>query len=168
MPEDQVRAVLAHEFAHIKNRDILVSSIAAMIAGAISAIGNIFFWTALFGGDDDDSPLGALGAHRDDDHRAARRRDAPARRLAAAGVPRRRDGRADARRGRPLAEALETLERGAQAVPMQVNPATETLLHRQPAQRGKGVAGLFSTHPPIEERIKRLREYDARAGIHYG
>ena len=50
LPEDQVRGVLAHEFAHIKNRDILVSSIAAMIAGAISAIGNIFFSTSLFGG----------------------------------------------------------------------------------------------------------------------
>ncbi len=62
MPHDQVRAVMAHEFAHIKNRDILVSSIAAMIAGAVSAIGNIFFFTAMFGGDDDDSPLGAFGA----------------------------------------------------------------------------------------------------------
>ena len=62
LPRDQVKGVLAHEFAHIKNRDILVSSIAAMIAGAISAIGNIFFWTSLFGGDDNDNPLGAIGA----------------------------------------------------------------------------------------------------------
>ena len=64
LPRDQVRGVLAHEFAHIKNRDILVSSIAAMIAGAISAIGNIFFFMRFFGGDDDDNPLGAIGALR--------------------------------------------------------------------------------------------------------
>ena len=63
MPEDQIRGVLAHEFGHIRNRDILVSSVAAMIAGAISAIGNIFLWTSLFGGgDDDDSPLGGIAA----------------------------------------------------------------------------------------------------------
>ena len=61
LPRDQVRGVLAHEFSHIKNRDILVSSIAAMIAGAISAIANIFFFTRFFGGDDDDNPLGAIG-----------------------------------------------------------------------------------------------------------
>src|SRR3954447_21154974 len=61
MPRDQVRGVLAHKFAHVKNRDILVSSIAAMIAGAISAIGNIFFFMGFLGGDDDDNPLGAIG-----------------------------------------------------------------------------------------------------------
>src|SRR3954454_19858818 len=62
LPRDQVKGVLAHEFAHVKNRDILVLSIAAMIAGAISAVGNIFLWTSLFGGNDDDSPFGAIGA----------------------------------------------------------------------------------------------------------
>ena len=60
LPRDEVRGVLAHEFAHIKNRDILVSSIAAMIAGAISAIGNIFFFMGIFGSDDE-NPLGAIG-----------------------------------------------------------------------------------------------------------
>ena len=110
MPYDQVRAVMAHEFAHIKNRDILVSSIAAMIAGAVSAIGNIFFFTAMFGGDDDDSPLGAFGA-------IVLMIIGP---LAAAllqlGVSRQREYLADAtaarmlREGRPLADALENLE----------------------------------------------------------
>src|SRR6187551_3495248 len=61
LPRDQVRGVLAHEFSHIKNRDILVSSIAAMIAGAISAIANIFFFIGIFG-DDDDNPLGLVGS----------------------------------------------------------------------------------------------------------
>jgi heat shock protein HtpX len=167
MPHDQVRAVMAHEFAHIKNRDILVSSIAAMIAGAVSAIGNIFFFTAMFGGDDDDSPLGAFGA-------ILLMIIGP---LAAAllqlGVSRQREYLADAtaarmlREGRPLADALETLESARHVVPMQVNPATETLYIVNPFS-GAGVTKLFSTHPPIADRVKRLREYDRAAGIHYG
>jgi heat shock protein HtpX len=166
LPRDQVRGVLAHEFAHIKNRDILVSSIAAMIAGAISAIGNIFFFTSLFG-DDDDNPLGAIGA-------LVMIVVAP---LAAAllqlGVSRQREYLADATaarmlgEGRPLADALTSLERGRQAIPMQVNPATETLYIVNPFSGG-GMTALFSTHPPIVDRIRRLREYDSRAGIHYG
>jgi heat shock protein HtpX len=167
MPYDQVRAVMAHEFAHIKNRDILVSSIAAMIAGAVSAIGNIFFFTAMMGGDDDDSPLGALGA-------IVLMIIGP---LAAAllqlGVSRQREYLADAtaarmlREGRPLADALENLETARHIVPMQVNPATETLYIVNPFS-GAGVTKLFSTHPPIADRVRRLREYDRAAGIHYG
>ena len=146
MPYDQVRAVVAHEFAHIKNRDILVSSIAAMIAGAVSAIGNIFFFTAMFGGDDDESPLGALGA-------IVLMVIGP---LAAAllqlGVSRQREYLADAtaarmlREGRPLADALETLESARHVVPMAVNPATETLYIVNPFSGG-GVTKLFSTTP---------------------
>src|SRR5580765_1439065 len=127
MPRDQVRGVLAHEFSHIKNRDILVSSIAAMIAGAISAIGNIFFFAAIFGGDDNDNPLGAIGA-------LATIIIAPlAATLLQLGVSRQREYLADATAarvlgtGEPLAQALENLERGAQALPMEVNPATEAL-----------------------------------------
>jgi heat shock protein HtpX len=167
LPQDEVRGVLAHEFAHIKNRDILVSSIAAMIAGAISAIGNIFFFTAMFGGDDDDSPLGALGA-------LVLVIIGPlAATLLQLGVSRQREYLADATaarmlgQGKPLADALETLETGRKAVPMEVNPATETLYIMNPLS-GKGATRLFSTHPPTEDRIRRLREYDSRAGIHYG
>ena len=120
MPYDQVRGVMAHEFAHIKNRDILVSSIAAMIAGAVSAVGNIFFFTAMFGGDDDEPARRARG-DRADDHRAARRSVAAARRLPAARVPRRRDRRPNAPRGKPLADALENLEAARHVVPMAVN-----------------------------------------------
>jgi heat shock protein HtpX len=165
LPPDQVKGVLAHEFAHIKNRDILVSSIAAMVAGAISAIANILQFSLLFGGDDEDSgPLGLIGT-------LATIILAP---LAAAllqfAVSRQREYLADATgaqllgRGAPLANALENLERGAQAVPMGVNPATASLYAVNPLPRG-GVATLFMTHPPIAERIRRLRELDGDASV---
>jgi heat shock protein HtpX len=158
LPPDQVRGVLAHEFAHIKNRDILVSSIAAMVAGAISAIANILQFSLLFGGDDEDSgPLGLLGV-------LATIILAPiAAMLLQLAVSRQREYLADATgaqllgRAEPLANALETLERGAQAVPMNVNLATASLYMVNPLPRG-GVATLFMTHPPLEERIRRLRE----------
>jgi heat shock protein HtpX len=164
LPRDQVRGVLAHEFSHIKNRDILVSSIAAMIAGAISAIGNIFFFMGFLGGDDDDNPLGAIGG-------LLLILIAPiAASLLQLAVSRQREYLADATAarmlgtGEPLAGALETLERGRQAVPMQVNPATEALFIVNPLS-GKGMTALFSTHPPLEERIARLRAYDLSRGI---
>jgi heat shock protein HtpX len=163
LPRDQVRGVLAHEFSHIKNRDILVSSIAAMIAGAISAVGNIFFFLGFMGGDDDDNPLGVLGG-------LLLILIAPiAAALLQLAVSRQREYLADATAarmlgtGEPLAGALETLERGRQVVPMQVNPATEALFIVNPLN-GRGVTALFSTHPPIEERVARLREYDRNRG----
>jgi len=160
LPPDQVKGVLAHEFAHIKNRDILVSSIAAMVAGSISAIANVLQFSLFFGGDDEDSgPLGLIGT-------LATIILAP---LAAAllqlAVSRQREYLADATgaqllgRAEPLADALETLERGAQAVPMAVNPATASLYAVNPLPR-RGVATLFMTHPPLAERIRRLRELD--------
>jgi heat shock protein HtpX len=164
LPRDQIRGVLAHEFAHIKNRDILVSSVAAMIAGAISAVGNIFFFASMFGGDDRDNPLGAIGA-------LATIIIAPlAATLLQLAVSRQREYLADATAarmlgtGESLAEALETLERGRQVVPMQVNPATSSLYIVNPL-KAVGVANLFATHPPIEERIGRLREYDRSRGL---
>ncbi len=164
MPRDQVKGVLAHEFGHIKNRDILVSSIAAMIAGAISAVGNIFFFMGMFGGDERDNPLGMVGL-------LATIIVAPlAATLLQLAVSRQREYLADATAarmlctGEPLAEALETLERGRQALPMQVNPATSSLYIVNP-MKAIGVANLFSTHPPIEERIARLREYDRSRGL---
>jgi heat shock protein HtpX len=163
MPRDQVRGVLAHEFAHIRNRDILVSSVAAMIAGAISAIGNIFFFMSIFG-DDEDNPLGAIGS-------LLLILIAPlAASLLQLAVSRQREYLADATAarvlgtGEPLAQALENLERGRQALPMQVNPATEALYIVNPLS-GKGMAALFSTHPPLKDRIARLREYDRNLGI---
>jgi len=160
LPPDQVKGVLAHEFSHIKNRDILVSSIAAMVAGSISAIANVLQFSLLFGGDDEDSgPLGLIGT-------LATIILAPlAAMLLQLAVSRQREYLADATgaqllgRGAPLADALETLERGAQAVPMAVNPATASLYAVNPLPRA-GVATLFMTHPPLAERIRRLRELD--------
>jgi heat shock protein HtpX len=167
LPPEQVRGVLAHEFAHIKNRDVLVQTIAAMIGAAIAAIANILQFSMLFGGgDDDDSPVGFVGA-------LVAIIVAP---LAATvlqfAVSRQREYLADATaaeflgEGRPLAQALGTLQRGVQAVPMTVNPATEALYIANPLAGIKGgMSGLFSTHPPMEARIERLRERDLRAGI---
>lgn len=159
---EQVRGVLAHEFAHIKNRDILVSSIAAMIAGVISAVANMLQFALLFGGgsDEDDSPLGAVGS-------ILAMLVAPiGAMLLQLAVSRQREYLADATaarmigEGRPLADALENLERGRQAIPLQVNPAAASLYIVNPL-RGRGVASLFSTHPPIAERVSRLRAIDA-------
>jgi heat shock protein HtpX len=161
LPPGQVKSVLAHEFGHIKSRDILVSSIAAMMAGAIAASANIFQFSLLLGGDDEDTgPLGWIGL-------LATIIVAPvAASLLQLAVSRQAQflGRAA-----PLADALETLEqreyladatgRGSQALPIRVNPATASLYAVSPLAR-QGVATLFTTHPPIAERVRRLRALD--------
>ena len=160
LPEQEVRGVLAHEFGHIKNRDILVSTIAAMIAGGISAIASILQFSMLFGGsDEEDSPLGLLGT-------LAAIIVAPiAAMLIQLAVSRQREYLADATgaqllgRAAPLADALSTLERGARAMPMEVNPAAASLYAVNPLPR-QGLATLFMTHPPLAERIRRLRALD--------
>jgi heat shock protein HtpX len=165
LPPDQVRGVLAHEFAHIKNRDILISSVAAMVSGAIAAIANVLQFSLIFGGDDEDSgALGLIGT-------LATIIIAPlAATLLQLAVSRQREYLADATgaqllgRGAPLANALESLERGAQAAPMALNPATASLYAVNPLPRA-GVANLFMTHPPIAERIRRLRELDGDSSI---
>jgi heat shock protein HtpX len=162
LPVEQVRGVLAHELAHVRNRDILVSSIAAMIAGAISAIANILQFSFLFGGGDDEDggPLAWLGIL------AAIIIGPIAAALLQLAVSRQREYLADATaarllgEGRPLAEALESLERGTQALPLPVNPATASLYIANPLPRA-GLATLFATHPPMAERIRRLRAYDS-------
>jgi heat shock protein HtpX len=168
LPRDQVRGVLAHEIAHIANRDILVMTIAAMIGAAISAIANILQFSMLFGGSDEDNnnPLGMIGA-------LAAIIVAPlAAMILQLAVSRQREYLADATaaqylgEGKPLADALGTLQRGVEAVPMNVNPATEALYIANPLS-GRGMSALFSTHPPMEERIRRLHELDAANGIHY-
>jgi heat shock protein HtpX len=167
LPRDQVKGVLAHEMGHIANRDILVMTIAAMIGAAISAIANILQFSMFFGGgDDDDNPLGIVGV-------LVAIIVAPiAAMILQLAVSRQREYLADATaaqylgEGRPLAEALGTLQRGVEAVPMNVNPATEALYIANPLSR-KGLSALFSTHPPMEERIRRLKELDAASGIHY-
>jgi heat shock protein HtpX len=160
LPDDEVKGVLAHEFGHIKNRDILVSSIAAMVAGAISAVASILQFSMLFGGsDEDESPLGLLGT-------LAAIIVAPiAAMLLQLAVSRQREYLADATGAQllghaaPLADALETLEQGARVMPMQVNPATASLYAVNPLPR-QGLATMFMTHPPLAERIRRLRSLD--------
>jgi heat shock protein HtpX len=165
LPREQVRGVLAHELAHVKNRDILVTTIAAVVAGAISAIANIMQWTMIFGGgDDEDNPLGLVGM-------LATVIIAPiAAMLLQLAVSRQREYLADATgakilgRGAPLAEALETLDRRSYEMPMQVNPASSSLYIVEPMMglSGRGMVSLFSTHPPIAERVRRLRALDAQ------
>lgn len=159
LPRRELEGVLAHEMAHIQNRDILIASIAAMVAGAIAAVANFLQFSLFFGGSDDDSPLGLIGT-------LATIILAP---LAAIviqmAISRQREYVADATGARllndplPLADALETLQRGAIAVPMQVNQAAAPLYIVNPlaALGGRRMAGLFSTHPPTEERVSRLR-----------
>ncbi len=167
LPRDQVRGVIAHELAHVANRDVLVMTIAAMIGAAITAIAHILQFSMLFGGgDDDDNPLGIVGS-------LAAIIVAPiAAMLLQLGVSRQREYLADATaakylgEGRPLASALESLKRGVEAVPMNVNPATASLYIANPLRK-VGMSALFSTHPPMDERIRRIRSLDAANGIHY-
>jgi len=166
LPREEVRGVLAHELAHVKNRDILVASIAAMIGAAIAAVAHFLQFSWLFGGDDDDSPLGIVGTI------AAIVLAPLAAMVLQLAVSRQREYLADETaagwlgEGRPLASALASLERGVQAAPMAVNPATASLYIANPLSP-RGMAGLFSTHPPIPARIERLRAVDARRGIHW-
>ena len=165
LPRDQVKGVLA-QMAHIANRDILVMTIAAMIT-AIAAIANILQFSMFFGGgdDEDNNPLGIIGV-------LVAVIVAPlAAMILRLAVSRQREYLADATaaqylgEGRPLAEALATLQRGVEAVPMNVNPATEALYIANP-QRARDVVALLDP-PPMEERIRRLRELDAASGIRY-
>jgi heat shock protein HtpX len=164
MPRDQVRGVLAHELAHVKNRDVLVTTIAAMIGAAIAAVAHFLQFQWLFGGDDDDSPLGIVGT-------IAAIVIAPiAAMLLQFAVSRQREFLADATAaelmgtGRPLADALGSLQRGVEVLPMQVNPSTASLYIVNPLSGG-GMASLFSTHPPIAARIERLQAIDAKRGL---
>ncbi|MBA2296009.1 MAG: M48 family metalloprotease [Actinobacteria bacterium] len=168
LPRDQVKGVLAHEMAHIANRDILVMTIAAMIGAAISAIANIMQFSMFFGGgdDEDSNPLGIVGV-------LVAVIVAPmAAMILQLAVSRQREYLADATaaqylgEAKPLADALGTLQRGVEAVPMNVNPATEALYIANPLSR-RGMSALFSTHPPMDERIRRLHALDAASGIHY-
>jgi heat shock protein HtpX len=159
----ELEGVLAHEMAHIKNRDILIASIAAMVAGAISAIANFLQFSMFFGGSDDDNPLGIVGT-------LATIILAPiAAMIIQMAVSRQREYVADATGAEligdpnPLADALESLHRTSETIPMRVNPSAAPLFIVNPLAanarggRGGGLGKLFSTHPPMEERVARLR-----------
>jgi heat shock protein HtpX len=154
MPAYQLEGVLAHEFAHIKNRDILIQSVGAMIGGIISGVAQFMLFFG--GGDDRDNPLGAVGAI------LAVILAPIAATLIQLAISRQREYLADATGASfignpdPLADALETLEKGAAMIPMAVNPSSEPLYIVNPLRK-EGIQGLFSTHPPLAERVRRLR-----------
>uniref|UniRef100_UPI0019595A84 M48 family metalloprotease n=1 Tax=Desulforadius tongensis TaxID=1216062 RepID=UPI0019595A84 len=161
LDKEELEGVIAHELAHIKNRDVLVGTIAASFAGAITMIGNMLQWTAIFGGmssdDEEEGGVGGIAA-------LVLAILAPiAATIIQLAISRSREYGADATgaqiAGSPdgLADALLKLERAAHSVPMQVNPASSHLFIVNPLS-GASVARLFSTHPPIEDRVRRLRQ----------
>lgn len=153
---DELEGVLAHELAHVGNRDILISSIAAMMAAALSLFARMAFW---FGGSRNrDNPLSAIVG-------LLSLILAPiAAMLIRFAISRTREYQADETgaelTGRPmqLAYALEKIASGTERIPMNVNPATSQLFIDNPlkAVRGSGISRLLSTHPPVEQRIDRL------------
>jgi heat shock protein HtpX len=154
----ELRAVLAHELSHVMNRDILVNTIAASIGSAFTYLA----YMVLFFGGDEDSPVGGLGF-------ILLWLVAPfAAMLIQLAVSRSREFQADesgallSHDPEALASALLKLDQTSKVVPAQVNPAQAHLFIVNPLQAG-GVAGLFSTHPATEERVRRLREIAARA-----
>jgi len=152
---EELEGVIGHELAHIEHRDILIGTIAATIAGAISYLAYMAQWAMIFGGGDDDeggNPLAAI----------AMMIIAPiAAMLIQMAISRSREYSADAGgakiAGNPmhLANALRKLHSASQQIPMQAQPATAHMFIVNPLKGGK-MARLFSTHPPMEERIARL------------
>ena len=154
----ELEGVLAHEMGHIRNRDTLISTIAATLAGVIMMVANMLRFTAMFGGwhRDDEEGGGIVGL-------LAMTILAPlAAMLIQLAISRSREFQADASgaefAGSPLglASALEKLERTSESVPLAANPQTAHLFIVNPLAGG-GFARLFATHPPIEERVRRLR-----------
>ena len=156
LDEPMLTGVLAHEFAHIQNRDILIGSVAATLAGAVMWAANLVRWGAIFGGGRDDrdggSPLVML----------AMVILAPiAAMLVQMAISRSREYEADATGARlagspdGLARALRVIEESSRTAPMPATPATAHMFIMKPFS-GRGLMSLFSTHPPVEKRIARL------------
>lgn len=158
LTREELQGVIAHELAHIKNRDILIGTVAATVAAAISYVAQIAQWGMLFGGRNNDgeesgNPLAAL----------AMMIIAPiAALLIQLAISRSREYGADAAAARItdnplyLASALNKLQIAGRQVPLQASPATAHMFIVNPLSGG-GITKLFSTHPPIEERIARLQ-----------
>jgi heat shock protein HtpX len=159
LDQDELEGVLAHELSHVKNRDVLISTIAATLAGAITYLAHMAQWAAIFGGRRDDEDGGGSNPIA----MIAMAIVAPiAAMLVQMAVSRAREFQADATgaklAGRTwgLAKALEKLQMAQQVAPMNANPATAHLFIVNPLS-GRALMNLFSTHPPLEERIARLR-----------
>ena len=167
LSEEELEGVMAHELAHVQNRDTLISTIAATFAGAIAMLGNMLQWAAIFGGgssEDEEGGGSMLGS-------LALAFIAPvAAMLIQMAVSRSREYLADAAGaricGKPLAlaNALNKLQIGAQAMPLQeATPATSHMFIVNPLT-GASMMKLFSTHPPMEERIARLKALASSRG----
>jgi heat shock protein HtpX len=164
---EELEGVMAHELGHVRNRDILIGTIAATIAGAISMMANMAQWAMIFGGgrrDDEEGHGGLIGG-------IAMIILAPiAAALIQMAISRSREYQADATGARmcgnplALASALRKLHAGSQRIPLDANPATAHMFIVSPLTGG-GMMSLFSTHPPVEERIARLEQmvYGTRA-----
>ena len=156
---DELQGVLAHEISHVKNRDILIGSVAAAVAMGITFVARIAMWGSIFGGGGDDDDGGNIIAI------LALAILAPiAAMLLQMALSRSREYDADRsgahliHDGEPLARALEKLEQGVRAIPMNVEPAQASKYIVNPLTGRKvQFANLFSTHPPLEDRIARLR-----------
>jgi heat shock protein HtpX len=154
----ELKAVIGHEMGHVKNRDILISTIAATVAGAISYIQTMLIWGSIFGGRDRNGGFLAI---------IAAVVAAIAAGMLQMAVSRTREFAADKSGaeyvGDPeaLASALAKLHNGVQVRPMQQNAgaeATSSLYIVHPFRMEGGLSSLFATHPPVEERIRRLRQ----------
>jgi heat shock protein HtpX len=160
LTRDELKGVMAHEMSHVMHRDILIGSIAATIAGAIAYLAHMAQWAAIFGGfgrdEEDSNPLALIVLAI----------IAPmAAMLIQMAISRSREYEADKGGaqlcGNPLslASALRKLENANQAMPMpRVNEATAHMFIVNPLRGGGGVKALFTTHPPMAERIRRLEE----------
>lgn len=161
MNPEELAGVLGHELAHVKNRDILIGSIAATMAGAIMMLATIARWSAIFGGmGDDNEGMGGFGL-------IIMSILAPiAAMLIQTAISRSREYLADASGARfagkneGLARALEKLGTYSRRLPMKANPSTAHMFIVNPLS-GQKLMRLFSTHPPLEERIARLRGIQA-------
>ena len=169
LDEREMRGVLGHELGHIRNHDILVSTVVATVAGAITMIAWMLQWSLFFGGgrrDSRDNPFGIIAL-------LATVILAPiAASLIRLAISRSREYQADATGARmvhdpeALASALLKLNQGVQAHPMPATGVTQATAHLYIVNplKGEGFSNLFSTHPPIEERVRRLY---AMAGLAY-
>jgi heat shock protein HtpX len=166
LSKEELMGVIGHELSHIQHRDILISTIAATIAGAISMLSSMARWGAIFGGGRSDDDEGGGGGNFLFVLLFTMVASIAAMLIQMA-ISRSREYLADeggAHLAQPLslAKALGKLEIAAQRIPMEANPSTAHMFIVNPL-RGGGVLSLFSTHPPIEERIARLEEM-ARTG----
>ena len=159
LTDRELRGVLGHEMGHVKNRDILTSSIVATVAGAISMIAQVLMWSSIFGGSRrDQNPIVTIGIILVAPIAAS---------LLQLGISRQREYAADktgaevTRDPEALASALEKLQRGVEIRPMKETPAQQAVsalyIVKPFSMRSGGMSKLFSTHPPLEERIARLR-----------